>query len=77
MLVDGEGIAVLPAFPTENVVDPTGAGDSFAGGLLGYLGTQPQVTPAAVRRGNFNGVQFHPERSGEAGARFLQSWLAQ
>jgi len=33
--------------------------------------------PAAVRRGNFNGVQFHPERSGEAGARFLESFLAQ
>jgi glutamine amidotransferase len=33
--------------------------------------------PAAVRRGNYSGVQFHPERSGEAGARFLQSWLSQ
>ena len=32
--------------------------------------------PAAVRRGNFSGAQFHPERSGEAGARFLESWLA-
>ncbi|QDS99838.1 PfkB family carbohydrate kinase [Adhaeretor mobilis] len=28
---------VLPAYPTENVVDPTGAGDSFAGGMMGYL----------------------------------------
>ncbi|MEQ1631016.1 MAG: PfkB family carbohydrate kinase [Planctomycetota bacterium] len=27
----------LPAYPTENVVDPTGAGDSFAGGFMGYL----------------------------------------
>ena len=33
--------------------------------------------PAAVRRGNFSGAQFHPERSGEAGARFLESFLAQ
>lgn len=31
--------------------------------------------PAAVRRANFMGVQFHPERSGPAGARFLQTWL--
>ena len=31
--------------------------------------------PAAVRRGNFLGAQFHPERSGEAGARFLESFL--
>ena len=28
---------VVPAYPTENVLDPTGAGDSFAGGLLGCL----------------------------------------
>jgi sugar/nucleoside kinase (ribokinase family) len=27
----------LPAYPTENVIDPTGAGDSFAGGFMGYL----------------------------------------
>jgi imidazole glycerol-phosphate synthase subunit HisH len=31
--------------------------------------------PAAVRRGNWLGAQFHPERSGEAGARFLRTWL--
>ena len=32
--------------------------------------------PAVVRQGNFTGVQFHPERSGAAGARFLEAWLA-
>lgn len=32
--------------------------------------------PAAVRRGNFCGAQFHPERSGEAGARFLKAFLS-
>ena len=31
--------------------------------------------PAAVRSGNWTGAQFHPERSGEAGSRFLRSWL--
>jgi glutamine amidotransferase len=31
--------------------------------------------PAAVRSGNFTGAQFHPERSGAAGARFLEAWL--
>ena len=31
--------------------------------------------PAAVRRGNWLGAQFHPERSGEAGARFLKAFL--
>lgn len=36
----GEHIVSLPAFPTARVIDPTGAGDSFAGGLLGYLASQ-------------------------------------
>lgn len=37
VLVHDEGVAMLPAFPVETVVDPTGAGDSFAGGMMGYL----------------------------------------
>jgi sugar/nucleoside kinase (ribokinase family) len=37
ILVHREGIAALPAYPTETVIDPTGAGDSFAGGMMGYL----------------------------------------
>ena len=31
---------VVPAFPVENVVDPTGAGDAFAGGMMGYIASQ-------------------------------------
>ncbi|MEF8788157.1 MAG: PfkB family carbohydrate kinase [Planctomycetota bacterium] len=38
-----EGIFVLPAYPAEIVKDPTGAGDSFAGGLMGYLAEQGTV----------------------------------
>ncbi len=37
ILVHRDGICALPAYPTEKVVDPTGAGDSFAGGLMGRL----------------------------------------
>lgn len=37
ILVHDQGIAILPAYPVENVVDPTGAGDSFAGGMMGFL----------------------------------------
>lgn len=37
IVVHRDGIAALPAYPTEDVVDPTGAGDSFAGGMMGYL----------------------------------------
>jgi glutamine amidotransferase len=36
-----------------------------------------RTIPAAVRRGNILGAQFHPERSGEAGARFLRAFLDQ
>jgi sugar/nucleoside kinase (ribokinase family) len=41
---------VLPAFPAETVIDPTGAGDSFAGGMMGYLATQGSSSPSTVRR---------------------------
>jgi sugar/nucleoside kinase (ribokinase family) len=41
--------------PLEEVVDPTGAGDSFAGGFFGYLASQPELTPAAYRRAMFYG----------------------
>jgi sugar/nucleoside kinase (ribokinase family) len=37
ILVHRDGLAALPAYPTEQVIDPTGAGDSFAGGLMGRL----------------------------------------
>jgi len=39
-LITGDGYFALPAFPLETVSDPTGAGDSFAGGFLGYLAAQ-------------------------------------
>ncbi len=44
-----------PALPLHEVVDPTGAGDSFAGGFFGYLASQPELTPAAFRRAMFYG----------------------
>jgi sugar/nucleoside kinase (ribokinase family) len=44
-----------PALPLEEVVDPTGAGDSFAGGFFGYLASQQELTPAAYRRAMFYG----------------------
>ena len=36
-LVTRENFFALPAYPLENVIDPTGAGDTFAGGLVGYI----------------------------------------
>jgi sugar/nucleoside kinase (ribokinase family) len=40
---------VLPAFPTERVIDPTGAGDSFAGGMMGYLASQKNFDPQTLK----------------------------
>jgi len=50
LLVSERDTFVLPAFPTEKVVDPTGAGDSFAGGMMGYLATQGNLTSATLKR---------------------------
>ncbi len=44
-----------PALPLEEVVDPTGAGDSFAGGFFGYLASQPALTPRIFRHAMFYG----------------------
>jgi len=45
----------VPAVPLEVVMDPTGAGDSFAGGFFGYLASQPEITAAAYRKAMFYG----------------------
>jgi sugar/nucleoside kinase (ribokinase family) len=41
-LVTRDGFFAVPAYPLETVVDPTGAGDTFAGGFLGYIAAHPQ-----------------------------------
>lgn len=43
------GIFAAPAFPLEEVKDPTGAGDTFAGGFMGYLARVGEVTPQSIR----------------------------
>lgn len=49
ILFSGDDVLFAPAYPTLEVRDTTGAGDSFAGGFLGYLSTQPSVGPAEMR----------------------------
>lgn len=44
-----------PALPLDEVVDPTGAGDSFAGGFFGYIASQPELTPAVFKKAMFYG----------------------
>jgi len=47
LLIHKDGIAALPAYPTENVVDPTGAGDSFAGGMMGSIAAAKGANPGS------------------------------
>jgi sugar/nucleoside kinase (ribokinase family) len=48
LLVHKDGIAALPAYPTETVIDPTGAGDSFAGGMMGHIAAHGLKTSQAT-----------------------------
>jgi sugar/nucleoside kinase (ribokinase family) len=45
-----ESTFAVPAYPLEEVFDPTGAGDAFAGGAMGYLASSGDLSPAGVRR---------------------------
>lgn len=47
---------VLPAYPTPEVVDPTGAGDSFAGGMMGYLAEQGNFDPKTLKEAMAYGI---------------------
>jgi cytidine kinase len=49
VLVQDETIFVAPAYPLEEIVDPTGAGDSFAGGFMGYLASQGRFDMAGFK----------------------------
>jgi len=46
-----DAIFAVPAYPLEVVFDPTGAGDTFAGGLMGYLAASGDLSSAGVRKG--------------------------
>ncbi len=73
MVFSRKSIFCIPAFPVENAVDPTGAGDSFAGGLMGYLAASGNTTDAALRKAvvfgscmaSFNVTDFGPSRLAE------------
>jgi sugar/nucleoside kinase (ribokinase family) len=71
-LVTQESFFALPAFPMENVIDPTGAGDTFAGGFVGYIAAHPdeELSDELLRRAmahgtalaSFNVEEFGTER---------------
>jgi sugar/nucleoside kinase (ribokinase family) len=71
-LITAEGFFALPAYPLETVIDPTGAGDTFAGGLVGYIAAHPgeQLSEPLLRRAmayasvlaSFNVEEFGTDR---------------
>ncbi|MEO1008590.1 MAG: PfkB family carbohydrate kinase [Planctomycetota bacterium] len=56
IIVHRDGIAALPAYPTEEVVDPTGAGDSFAGGMMGSIASEAEAD-ASMDPGDFAAIR--------------------
>ncbi len=52
---DDAGVFFAPGYPLEEVLDPTGAGDSFAGGLLGYIARTGEVDHQTIRRAIYFG----------------------
>jgi cytidine kinase len=69
-LFTNDGYFAMPAYPLESVFDPTGAGDTFAGGFMGYLSSQTEITDETLRRAmvygsvmaSFNVEKFGTER---------------
>ena len=51
LLFSGEKIFAAPAYPLESVFDPTGAGDTFAGGFMGYLASTGNLSEESIRQG--------------------------
>ena len=70
LMIDKKAAFGAPAYPLEEVVDPTGAGDSFAGGFVGYLSATRSCDPVAMRKAvvfgtvmaSFNVSEFGPRR---------------
>ena len=70
----------LPAYPVEKIVDPTGAGDTFAGGFMGYLTRAKKVNARSVKKAitvgtivaSFNVEGFGLERSSKVTRRDIE-----
>jgi sugar/nucleoside kinase (ribokinase family) len=62
-----DGYFVVPAYPLDSVFDPTGAGDTFAGGFMGFLASQSEITDDTLRRAMIYGsvmASFNVEKFG-------------
>ena len=54
--LDSQNKYILPAFPVVNLVDPTGAGDSYAGGIAGFLATKNELTFKEIKEAMIYGT---------------------
>ncbi len=85
LLCHHHGQAILPAYPARNVVDPTGAGDSFAGGMMGHLAATGDHSVNSLRTAmaygtmvaSFNIESFSLERLKHIGRNHLDNRLAE
>ena len=86
-LITAESFFALPAYPLETVIDPTGAGDTFAGGLVGYVAAHPgeELSDELMRRAmahatvlaSFNVEEFGTERIERLEAREIAARVEQ
>jgi sugar/nucleoside kinase (ribokinase family) len=85
MFFSADETYVMPAYPTPDVIDPTGAGDSFAGGMMGYLASQGNFDPRTLKEAlaygtvvaSFNVEDFSLERMKRIDRREIDVRLAQ
>jgi sugar/nucleoside kinase (ribokinase family) len=73
MLFDDHGAFFVPGYPLEDVLDPTGAGDTFAGGLMGYIARHDDTGTHAIRRAMFFASALGSFCVEDIGARRLQA----
>lgn len=77
-------IFALPAYPIEKVIDPTGAGDTFAGAFMGYLSKVKKINPQRLKKAiaygtiaaSFNVEGFGTERTARLNLKDLEQRLA-
>jgi sugar/nucleoside kinase (ribokinase family) len=75
LLIQEDSVFSAPGLPLENIFDPTGAGDTFAGGFMGYLASKGDLSPSSLRRAvifgsvmaSFNVESFSFDRLKELG----------
>jgi sugar/nucleoside kinase (ribokinase family) len=85
LLFSDDGIFAAPAMPLRHVADPTGAGDTFAGGFMGCIAKEDSISAATLKRAVIHGTvvasftceKFGPNRLIEIGPKDIEQRFAQ